>query len=348
MKGTGNGFAAAQPATDPNLSSVQALLPPNQPSEQHQGGQPTSLAPLAASIGKQAAPGDVATSTDHRPARASAHKPGEDDEATESDEEAPAPLPPLVVEQSSAPMEISAPPPPKSGGGGGRRGGRGGIITLGKLIDESIIEPGEDVLSVEYKGSTHVATLLPDGRIMCSVNGKDLTFESPSAFSIFLKRLVNPTRKADDGWKTVKYRGKLLEHYKGELSRKLLGDGDDPSSAFPVLEPRAAKRARIDAPKPAEKFKFGVGTAALAAAAVPERPRRQRKAPPRFAAIGVDDEHALQPLEAYGPGEQPFTVHVSPAAEVMMDYHAHLCMNEVIGILAGTWDSQTKRIEYVK
>ena len=122
MKGTGNGFAAAQPATDPNLSSVQALLPPNQPSEQHQGGQPTSLAPLAASIGKQAAPGDVATSTDHRPARASAHKPGEDDEATESDEEAPAPLPPLVVEQSSAPMEISAPPPPKSGGGGGGSG----------------------------------------------------------------------------------------------------------------------------------------------------------------------------------------------------------------------------------
>jgi hypothetical protein len=33
-------------------------------------------------------------------------------------------------------------------------------------------------------------------------------FDSPSAFSIYLKRLVNPTRKADDGWKTVKYAGK--------------------------------------------------------------------------------------------------------------------------------------------
>jgi hypothetical protein len=32
------------------------------------------------------------------------------------------------------------------------------------------------------------------------------------------------------------------------------------------------------------------------------RPRRQVKAPPRFAALGHDDEHALQPLEAYGPG----------------------------------------------
>jgi len=36
----------------------------------------------------------------------------------------------------------------------------------------------------------------------------DLFFASPSAFSIHLKRLVNPTRKADDGWKTVKYEGK--------------------------------------------------------------------------------------------------------------------------------------------
>jgi hypothetical protein len=36
----------------------------------------------------------------------------------------------------------------------------------------------------------------------------ELYFDSPSAFSIYLKRLVNPARKADDGWKTVKYLGK--------------------------------------------------------------------------------------------------------------------------------------------
>ena len=35
-----------------------------------------------------------------------------------------------------------------------------------------------------------------------------MVFESPSAFSIYIKRLVNPTRKADDGWKAVKYDGK--------------------------------------------------------------------------------------------------------------------------------------------
>lgn len=60
-------------------------------------------------------------------------------------------------------------------------------------------------------------------------------FDSPSSFSIHVKRLVNPTRKADDGWKTVKYKGRyvhfimrtiyfgifsFLESYKLELAKK--------------------------------------------------------------------------------------------------------------------------------
>jgi hypothetical protein len=34
-------------------------------------------------------------------------------------------------------------------------------------------------------------------------------FTSPSAFSIFVKRLFVPSRKADDGWKSVLYQGKV-------------------------------------------------------------------------------------------------------------------------------------------
>ncbi len=37
-----------------------------------------------------------------------------------------------------------------------------------------------------------------------------MLFDSPSAFSIYIKRLVNPTRKADDGWKAVKYQGRCV------------------------------------------------------------------------------------------------------------------------------------------
>ena len=57
------------------------------------------------------------------------------------------------------------------------------------------------------------------------VQGQSLAFESPSAFSIYLKRLINPARKADDGWKTVKYGGKFLEHYKVVLARRRFPNG---------------------------------------------------------------------------------------------------------------------------
>ncbi len=64
------------------------------------------------------------------------------------------------------------------------------------------------MISVEYKGVLTTGSLTPEGRITTTVLGQDLVFESPSAFSIYLKRLVNPARKADDGWKTVKFGGK--------------------------------------------------------------------------------------------------------------------------------------------
>lgn len=85
----------------------------------------------------------------------------------------------------------------------------GGGITLKLLIDEGILWPGENVLTVEYKSNITYGSLAECGRIKCTISGTELTFESPSAFSIYLKRLINPARKADDGWKTVKFEGKV-------------------------------------------------------------------------------------------------------------------------------------------
>ena len=85
----------------------------------------------------------------------------------------------------------------------------GGGITLKLLIDEGILFPGENVLTVEYKSNITYGSLADCGRIKCTIGGTELTFESPSAFSIYLKRLINPARKADDGWKTVKFEGKV-------------------------------------------------------------------------------------------------------------------------------------------
>ena len=46
---------------------------------------------------------------------------------------------------------------------------RAGGITLKLLIDEGILEPGENVLTVEYKSSMTSASLAADGRIHCAV-----------------------------------------------------------------------------------------------------------------------------------------------------------------------------------
>jgi len=69
------------------------------------------------------------------------------------------------------------------------------------------------------------------------VQGQHLTFESPSAFSIYLKRLVNPARKADDGWKTVKYNGRFLEQFKLELARRRFGKPEDDSAGAQLPPP---------------------------------------------------------------------------------------------------------------
>ena len=274
------------------------------------------------------------------PPRAASTDPGQDTVPPEDTEWQPEKLNPTTMREPTA--TIPARPPPRSGGA---RGGRAGGMSLALLIEEGILEPGEDVLTVEYKGEKYYGNLLPDGRITCPRHlprSVQEPFESPSRFSVEVKQILNPSRKADDGWKSIKYQGRFLEYYKHEYIRqKFPGE-----ASLPPLEPRAAKRARMstDHGGVPSSFRFGRPTDAF----MVERPRRVRRAPPRFAALGADDEYALQPLEKYAPGKQPFAVRVSPAAVAMMDFHAHLCMNEVIGILAGTWNPSTQELNIVR
>ncbi|KAK9843826.1 hypothetical protein WJX81_007876 [Elliptochloris bilobata] len=252
--------------------------------------------------------------------------------------------------------------PPKKRNANAGKSRAGGGITLRLLIDEKIVAPGENVLSVEYKGATNLATLTPDGRIECVVNGQSLTFESPSAFSIYLKRLINPARKADDGWKTVKYGGKFLEHYKLALARRRFGL--DPEGAAPAEGPPAAKRLRVDGIGAEEAGGSGslpvsprgvrrtggpspADVGAEAATYWNDRPRRQARVPTHRSGVHAGDDHQMVPCEEYAglpgsgaPGAQPFRVMVAPAAELMMDFHAHLSLSEVIGVLGGSWDAE--------
>lgn len=307
---------------------VDTLLDGSAPKTTHDVIPTTSTIP-----GSQNMPSMVPAAV---PTTANQH-PGADDDGTEteSEDEAARPKPPPLGSLPSHPAPI-----PLIKKGTRRTGGGRGGVSLKMLVDAGILMPGIGVFTMEYKGMTQVADLTDQGSIRCSIGGKELSFDSPSAFSIYLKRLVNPTRKADDGWKAVKYAGRLLETYKADLAREKIGG--EPSN---VTEP-PPKRQRTTGissqyfkPPPLQPAPEEY---------IPVRPRRLAKVPTRFVALGVDDEHSLQPLEAYEPDTQPFEVQVHNGAEITMDFHAHLSTNEIIGILAGTWDSQQKLITVIK
>lgn len=85
-----------------------------------------------------------------------------------------------------------------------------------------------------------------------------------------------------------------------------------------------------------------------------QRSRRDVRAPPRHNGVsGLD--HTMMQLESYSklPGEkgidvQPFVVDVHPEAVAAMDIHAHMCQNEVIGVLGGTYDAEAGRLQVLR
>ncbi|XP_032242606.1 MPN domain-containing protein [Nematostella vectensis] len=103
--------------------------------------------------------------------------------------------------------------------------GRG--VTLAMLMEDGIMQPGEKLLSIDYLGQKFQADLLPDGKIKWPEANK--VFNSPSAWAIYCKKLVNPSKKSGCGWASVKYKGRKLDQYKSTWFRKQraqTSDGD--------------------------------------------------------------------------------------------------------------------------
>ena len=63
------------------------------------------------------------------------------------------------------------------------------------------MELGEDKLFITYMNQTWTGKLGEDGNIHFRGN----IFQSPSAWAIHVKRMANPEKRADDGWKSVRY-----------------------------------------------------------------------------------------------------------------------------------------------
>ena len=224
------------------------------------------------------------------------------------------------------------------------------------------------MISHEYHGQEERADLLGTGVI--AYEGRH--YESPSAFSIYVKRKTNPTRKADDGWKSVRYKGTLLEEFKKTylltiVAPNLAAQGalpEMPPAAEPAVKPEPAVRPEFPAVKKLKiKHQDQVSDHALPQPPAPPdrgpaeapakkaRPRRElKRAVKRTWHRGMEgaqgDGHVLVPLEAFaeaagegGDDAQPFKVETCSAAELIMDFHCHLSAQaEVIGLLGGRYD----------
>lgn len=94
--------------------------------------------------------------------------------------------------------------------------GRG--VTLKMLVDDGILDVEEGCMSIDYLGQKFVADLLSNGKIKWE--GSNKLFNSPSAWAIHCKKLVNPSKKSGCGWASVKYKGKKLDQFKMTWFRK--------------------------------------------------------------------------------------------------------------------------------
>ncbi|CAG9460590.1 unnamed protein product [Pedinophyceae sp. YPF-701] len=114
--------------------------------------------------------------------------------------------------------------------------------------------------------------------------------------------------------------------------------------ASAVAERPRAPASAPTVPKAPRSSAAGLAAAAEAAPGTEQgrsRPRRgaaaaaaERIASTLFADGG--DGHVLVDVAKYTPADAPFVLEVSPAADALMDCHAHLSPKEIIGLLGGT------------
>ena len=112
-------------------------------------------------------------------------------------------------------------------------------------------------------------------------------------------------------------------------------------------KPRS-KRKKADSNDPP----FVAGSASKAVSRPTRQSRRvaERAHQDKFASQEQDDEVSLEFVHCsrYSTRGQPFRVLIDEDAILVCDLHAHLVSVEIIGFLAGNWDSQTKTISIRK
>jgi len=126
----------------------------------------------------------------------------------------------------------------------------------------------------------------------------------------------------------------------GGVQNEIDSDDNDLAAALKASAAAcAADAAALTAAEPTEYAK--------------NRPRRQL--PSAKARLGATTESLdltllsefVGPIGTGAPLSQPFSVSMSPDALLVMDFHAHLSICEVIGLLGGTFDATSKQLTII-
>lgn len=204
-------------------------------------------------------------------------------------------------EPSPSNKENANPKPNKQGGGGGAAGGKGRSSTGGgaqrrgssrgtsllDLIKDGCIQPGEGCLRLVYREHKYQADLTPQGLILFESE----TFESPSSWSIYVKRRTNPEKKADDGWKSVYYKDKKLEHFKHELLLRMYGQTRTLSAGSKIVPvKKKAKKEKVE--KTVEKTESMADKVVEPPMPKRTRPKREIKRK-QWNTMDTGDEHSM-------------------------------------------------------
>ena len=199
--------------------------------------------------------------------------------------------------------------------------GKSGKLTLSTLLAEGLIEAGDGVLTIEYLGQTFKGDLLPVGKIRSQET--DLTFNNPSAWAIYCKKIVNPAKKSGCGWASVKYKGKKMDHFKNLWTKlKTQREAEE-----------AEKRAEEEGARLSAAAKPPLEFASLGSMRI----REHHELADKQATDNLDDLVETHPWGMTGK-VQPFSLSVSSSALLIVDLHTHGSVGPVCGYLAGQWD----------
>lgn len=185
-------------------------------------------------------------------------------------------------------------------------------VSLAMLIKEKILEPGTEVLSIDYLGERYVADLMDTGKIQW--NG--IPFASPSSWAIYVKKQIDPKKKSGCGWNSVKYQGKKLDYFKSLYNKKM-----------------KAVTAAATAPQSNEI------TVPLTSF-LPQYPIKHSKLKEISGDIHPNALIECEDFDQNSGKSQPFFVTVSTNCLLLINFHCHLTHGEVVGYLGGKWDQE--------